>query len=88
MPYNAPQMGLPPRAGRRESRGQNFNQNPQQMYNHLRTPQHQGPPESDKIQVRIRSKNNFVENRVGSVTRTLGELDQKKKQKRELSHAT
>ena len=34
---------------------------------------------NDNIQVRIRGKNNFVETKTGSVTRTLGELDSKKK---------
>jgi len=43
---------------------------------------------NDNIQVRIRGKNNFIETKTGSVTRTLGELDGKKKQRRDLSQAT
>ena len=43
---------------------------------------------NDNIQVRIRGKNNFVETKTGSVTKTLGELDSKKKQRRDLSQAT
>jgi|TARA_B110000305_G_C18895524_1_gene383930 hypothetical protein len=36
-------------------------------------------PGNDAVQVRIRGKNNFIETKTGSVTRTLGELDSKKK---------
>lgn len=43
---------------------------------------------SDVIQVRTRGKNNHVQTRTGSVTQTMGEMETKRKQKRELSHAT
>jgi hypothetical protein len=43
---------------------------------------------SDAIQVRTRGKNNHVQTRTGSVTQTMGEMDMKRMQKRELSHAT
>lgn len=44
--------------------------------------------QDDRIQVRIRGKNNALQQRTGSVTKTLGELDTQRKQKKELSQAT
>ena len=38
--------------------------------------------------MRIRGKNNFIETRTGSVTKTMEEIDEEKKNRRELSHAT
>lgn len=42
----------------------------------------------DSIQVRVRGKNNNLETRTGSVTKTLNEIDASKKQRREISQAT
>lgn len=45
------------------------------------------PGAADRIQVRIRQKNNYVETRTGSVTRTMGELDEQRRHRKELREA-
>ena len=47
-----------------------------------------GQSEEDRIQVRIRGKNNVVSTTTGSVSQTLSQQDDVRKQKKELSHAT
>ena len=49
-----------------------------------RPPLYQPRNENDMAEVRIRGKNNFVETRTGSITRTLGQQDENSKLKKEL----
>ena len=46
------------------------------------------PPPKDHCQVRIRGKNNQVETRTGSVTRTMEELTEQDSRKREMQKAS
>ena len=49
-----------------------------------RPPLYQPRNENDMAEVRIRGKNNYVETRAGSITRTLGQQDDSSKLKKEL----
>jgi len=42
---------------------------------------------NDQIQVRIRGKNNFVETKTGSVTRTLNEMTEEMNRRKEIAKA-
>ncbi len=42
---------------------------------------------NDQIQVRIRGKNNFVETKTGSVTRTLNEINEEQNRRKEIAKA-
>jgi len=44
-------------------------------------------PRRDNIEIRVRGKNNEVVSKTGSVTRTIGEIDQEKRQKQDLKSA-
>ena len=44
-------------------------------------------PLKDRVQVRIRGKNNALETQTGSITRTMDEIGQERKRKQEISKA-
>lgn len=46
------------------------------------------PSAKDNVQVRIRGKNNQVETRTGSVTRTLDELSEQESRRKEMQKAS
>lgn len=46
------------------------------------------PPRRDNIEVRVRGKNNEIITKTGSVSRTIGEIDNERKRKAELKAAT
>ena len=72
----------PPVMSSRGSQGQSHSLNPtrSQRFSTLNT-------SNDNIQVRIRGKNNFLEHKTGSVTRTMDEVLEEKDRKREISKA-
>ena len=78
----APGTYMPAAMSSRGSQGQSHSLKPQ------RPPRFTTVNSSnDNIQVRIRGKNNFLEHKTGSVTRTMDEVIEEKERRREISKA-